>query len=80
MSKLGISPYPQHKELLLCRNAPAGEMPVNRFRQMDFDESLHCSHPFSKCFRIFSSNTLNLKTNLDLLTLESIAVIIISGI
>lgn len=62
------------------RKAPAGEMPVNRFRQMDFDESVHCSHPFSKCFQIFSSNTLNSKTNMDLLTLESIVIIIISSV
>lgn len=64
----------------VLKNAPAGEMPVNRFRQMDFDESLHCSHPLSKCFQIFSSNTLNLKTNMDLLILESIVIIIISSI
>lgn len=58
----------------------AGEKPVNRFRQMDFDVSLHCSHPFSKCFQIFSSNTLHLKTNMDLLTLESIVIIIINSV
>lgn len=62
------------------KERPPGEKPVNGVRQMDSAQSLYCSHPFSKCFQIFSSNTLSSKTNMDLLTLESIVIIIISSI
>lgn len=62
------------------KKVPGGAMAVTRFRRLDSDDSLHCSHLFSKCFWIFSSNMLNLKTNMDLLISESVVIVIVSSV